>query len=146
MHEIQSSDDAAQTGVIRTLDEPSLAVVLEVLQLVHQEPAGEDHVQVSVTIEVVHDRATRMSHRIQPDIGSPIVEPPHFVLGGERPGLDQPTRGHTLWILAEKHIRDVEQPPVSRVLRVGREESLERLGRRTPRRARRTALLVQYWQ
>jgi len=98
----------------------SAAVVVKVFELLLEAHMGDHEIEMAVIVEVLENDATGTPEDREPARGGDVAELADIVVGGKRFRRDQPLLWDTVRVLAQHHVRDVEEPPVDEcVLGIG---------------------------
>src|SRR5437879_4249066 len=89
LNDVQPANLPDQTRFFGAIRERAVSVVVEVSQLPAYAGVRNDQIQISVPIEVVHDRAPSQAVDVQSRVAGEVVEPADVIIGLERLRRDQ---------------------------------------------------------
>ena len=121
LEHVQAADDPGETRFLRPPRETAVAVVVEVLDLIGDAHVRDQQIEGAVVVEVLEDEAAGRAELGEASILGDFGEAADVGAGVERLGSDQPSLRDLGRITAQRHVAEVQEPPVGgHVFRIGR--------------------------
>ncbi len=136
LHQVEPPVQTSEPGRLAAVAKGAVAASGEIAQAALGVGGRDDQIEHAVAVEVVDHHATHQVAFVDPGGRGDVGEARKGLAGGEDGGGDARRRRHAVRVLADGHVRDVEQPAGDEVIGVAGEQGLE-LGDAAPR-----ALLV----